>query len=38
MDHSHLNIVVIVGAAGVVVSVLLRLLVVGSKLPGLIMR
>ena len=38
MNRSHLNIVVVIGVAGVVVSLLLRFLVVGSRLPGLIMR
>jgi hypothetical protein len=38
MDRSHLNIVVIIRVTGVVVSLLLRLLVVRSKLPGLVMR
>jgi len=38
MNRSHFNIVVIMGVTGVVVSLLLRLLVVRSKLPGLIMR
>jgi hypothetical protein len=38
MNHRHLNIVDIIRVKGVAVSLLLRLLVVRSKLPGLIMR
>jgi hypothetical protein len=38
MNHSHQNIVVMIRVTGVVVSLLLRLLVVRGKLPGLIMR
>ncbi len=38
MNRRHLNIVVVTRVTGVVVSLLLRLLVVRSKLPGLIMR
>jgi hypothetical protein len=38
MNRRHLSIVVVIRATGVVVSLLLRLLVVRSKLPGLIMR
>jgi hypothetical protein len=38
MKRRHLNIIVLIRVTGVVVSLLLRLLVVRSKLPGLIMR
>jgi len=38
MNSGHLNIIVIIGAAGIALSSLLLLLLVGGlKLPGLIM-
>jgi hypothetical protein len=38
MNYRHMNIVGVISVTGVGVSLLLRLLVVRSKLPGLIMR
>jgi hypothetical protein len=38
MNHRHLNIIGIIKVTGVAVSLLLRLLVVRTRLLGLIMR